>query len=390
MTKTIGLFPAALVVFGAIAAGSQDPPNPPVARQAPSTIEIHGKTLVDPYAWMDNASDLDLLAHIDAENRYAAAVMKQTEPLQQRLLGEMAARLDDTDPQPPQSLGQDAYYVRYAPGQQYQLLCRRRGGAGGREEVLFDLNTLAGEGLKPVLGVWRISPDSKLLALSADRDGSESFTIFVRALEGQRTIVDEFSGTGRWLEWGGDSRTLFYTSPYGQSPARLLRRAVADASSSPRELYAETAHGAGLGLMTTRTGKHLVLITYGQEWEIRVLPADDPSGEFRVLAPRRRGVRFWMTEADGSFYVLENSAGRASRISKTSIAPAAEPRRETVLSEDRGWLVSDFEVSQDVLLAAVREDGLGRVRALDLTTRAESVVPFHVNSVHRGCGTRAN
>jgi len=374
--SVLAVLPLALVP---LAIESQSPPVPPTARQAPSAFEIHGKTLVDPYSWMDNTSDPELLAYVEAENRYAAAVMRRTEPLQRRLVGEMSARIDETDPQPPQFLGEYAYYVRHAPGRQYQLLCRRRDGAAGREEVLFDLNALAGEGRKPAFGVWRISPDSRLLALSVDTDGSESFTVFVRSLEGKGRAIEEFSGAGRWLEWGGDSRTLFHTTPYGRPPDRLMRRRVAETGSPAREIYTETGSGTGLGLMTTRTGRHLVLVVYGSEWEIRVLPANDPSGEFRVLAPRRAGVRYWICEADGSFYLLENAAGSASRISRTSTAAMPDPRWEDVLSHDRGWLVSDFDVVRGVLLAAVREDGLGRIKALDLTTGADSIVPFPEN-----------
>jgi oligopeptidase B len=305
--------------------------------------------------------------------------MKQTESLQQRLVGEMSARIDETDPQPPQFLGEDAYYVRHAPGRQFQLLCRRLGGAGGREEVLFDLNTLAGEGRKPAFGVWRISPDSRLLALSVDPDGSESFTVFVKSLDGKGRALAEFSGAGRWLEWGGDSRTLFHTTPYGQHPGRLMRRRVAETGAPPQEIYAETGGGTGLGLMTTRTGKHLVLVIYGSAWEIRILSVDDPSGDFRVLAPRRKGIRYWVSEADGFFYVLENAAGSASRISRTPTAATPDPRWEEVLSQGRGWIVSDFDVVQGVLLAAVREDGLGRIKALDLAMGADSIVPFPEN-----------
>jgi oligopeptidase B len=368
--------PAVLFALFSVAVESQSPPVSPVARQAPTMLEIHGRTLVDPYAWMDNASDPDLLAYVEAENRYALAIMKPTEPLQQTLSDEMAARVDEADPQPPQFRGRDAYYVRHAPGQQYQLLCRRRGGLEGREDVLVDLNTLAGGGRKPAFGVWRISPDSTSVALSVDSDGSESFTIHVVSLVGSRRTIAEFTGTGRWLEWGGDSRTLFHTTPYGQGPARLMRRRVGDGATLPKEIYAETAFGSNLGLMTTRTGKHLVAITYGTEWEIRVLRADDLSGNFQVVAPRRMGVRYWISEAAGAFYLLENTAGAASKISRAPTVLKREPQWEEVLPRRRGWIISDFEVAAGMLIAAVRDDGSGRVRVLDMGSGVESRVPF--------------
>ena len=302
--------------------------------------------------------------------------MENTEALQRRLVEEMASRTGEADPQPPRFVGKDAYYVRSAAGSQYEVLCRRLGGPSGREEVLFDLNAIASEGKKPSFGVWRISPDSTLLAVSVDFDGSESFTIFIRSLEGRREDVEHVTGAGRWLEWAADSRTLFYTSPYGRAPNRLIRRRIGLPGSPAQDVYLEPSYGAGLGLMKTATGQHIVLITYGSDWEIRVLPAHDASGTFRILAPRRKGVRYWLVEEGGAFYLMENEAGQASRIVRTPTATVQDPGWEEVLSSGRGWLVSDFDVAGGRLLAAVREDGSSRVRVLDLATGAESLVRF--------------
>jgi len=50
-----------LVALAALAAASgphaRGQLSPPVARQVPATIEIHGRTLVDPYPWLEDASD---------------------------------------------------------------------------------------------------------------------------------------------------------------------------------------------------------------------------------------------------------------------------------------------------------------------------------------------
>ena len=259
--------------------------------------------------------------------------MENTEALQRRLVEEMmASRTGEADPQPPRFVGKDAYYVRSAAGSQYEVLCRRLGGPSGREKVLFDLNAIASEGKKPSFGVWRISPDSTLLAVSVDFDGSESFTIFIRSLEGRREDVEHVTGAGRWLEWAADSRTLFYTSPYGRAPNRLIRRRIGSPGSPAQDVYLEPSYGAGLGLMKTATGQHIVLITYGSDWGIRVLPAHDASGTFRILAPRRKGVRYWLVEEGGAFYLMENEAGQASRIVRTPTATVQDPGWEEVLS----------------------------------------------------------
>jgi oligopeptidase B len=111
-----------------------------------------------------------------------------------------------------------------------------------------------------------------------------------------------------------------------------------------------------------------VLITYGTEWEIRVLRASEPFGDFRVLAPRRKGVRYWLAEEGGAFYLMENAAGASSRIARTPADGADASRWEDVLGSKRGWVVSDFDVPGGLLLAVLREGGLSRVQVLDPST----------------------
>src|ERR1035437_4902536 len=76
------------------------PLSPPIARRAPASIQAHGKTLVDPYPWMDRERDPEAIAYLEAENRYTSAAMANTQRIQEKLYREMRSRMDETDPQP--------------------------------------------------------------------------------------------------------------------------------------------------------------------------------------------------------------------------------------------------------------------------------------------------
>ena len=65
---------------------------PPVARTVPRAHTIHGETRIDEYFWLRNREDPEVLAYLEAENRYTEAVMRPTEALQERLFGEMRSR----------------------------------------------------------------------------------------------------------------------------------------------------------------------------------------------------------------------------------------------------------------------------------------------------------
>jgi len=88
---------------------SSPPPPPPQAppspKKVPFTVSVHGKTWQDPYHWMSNSDDPNLLKHLNRENVYADGFMADTLKLRSVLSSEMKARLPPTVSTPPERWG---------------------------------------------------------------------------------------------------------------------------------------------------------------------------------------------------------------------------------------------------------------------------------------------
>ena len=65
------------------------PPRPPQARIDHKETALHGHTLIDDYGWLREKTSAEVLAHLEAENAYTAAVMEPTSALQKTLYDEM-------------------------------------------------------------------------------------------------------------------------------------------------------------------------------------------------------------------------------------------------------------------------------------------------------------
>src|SRR5438309_324312 len=117
-------------------------PTPPIAKTIPKVDTTLGDIRVDNYFWLrdDNRKSPDVIAYLEAENRYVAAWLKHTDALQTQLFTEMKARIKETDLSVPQRQGQYYYYSRTVAGQQYPILCRKRGSLTAPEEVMLDEN----------------------------------------------------------------------------------------------------------------------------------------------------------------------------------------------------------------------------------------------------------
>src|SRR3981081_2835588 len=117
--------------------------KPPVARREPVEHILHGDRRVDHYAWLRHKENREVIAYLEAENAYTDAVLKATEPLQEKLYQEMLGRILQTDLSVPYRLRGYLYFTRTEEGKQYALHCRRLDAQGAAEELLLDLNLLA-------------------------------------------------------------------------------------------------------------------------------------------------------------------------------------------------------------------------------------------------------
>src|ERR1700694_3165855 len=128
-------------------------PAPPIAERRPTVLEAHGDSRIDPYYWLREKDNPEVLAYLQAENEYADAVMAPTTPLQETLYREIVGRVQETDFSAPTFYKGWWTYTRTVEGLDYEIYCRRRKSmnAAGRaqgapedvEEVLLDGNELA-------------------------------------------------------------------------------------------------------------------------------------------------------------------------------------------------------------------------------------------------------
>src|ERR1044071_8916902 len=146
--------------------GSSTQIQPPLTERKPKITEINGDRLIDNYFWLREKTNPAVVAHLEAENAYATAVMKPTEALQEKLYNEILSHVKQPDTNVPTKLGQHFYFSKTQEGLQYPTFFRRRGSLDAPAELVLDLNELA-KGEK-FLSIWAYVPsdDGNLVAFS--------------------------------------------------------------------------------------------------------------------------------------------------------------------------------------------------------------------------------
>jgi oligopeptidase B len=86
--------------------------SPPIANVIPKQLICHGDVRVDNYYWLRERDNPEVLAYLEAENRYTEHVMEPVKDLQQKLYEEMLGRIHEDDSGVPFPLGSFLYYTR--------------------------------------------------------------------------------------------------------------------------------------------------------------------------------------------------------------------------------------------------------------------------------------
>lgn len=352
--------------------------TPPIAPQHPMRIEIHDDVLIDNYFWLRNRTDPAVLAYLEAENAYTAAVMQPTEVLQEKLYQEMRGRVQQTDYSVPERIGSYFYYVRTEEGQQYPIYCRKYEKLDAPEEILLDQNQLAVGHSFCGIGNFKISPDHRLLAYSLDTAGDESYTLYIKDLANGTLLPDRVPNTYYGLEWMNDNRTLYYTALDAvKRPYQLFRHHLGDDPTNDSLVYQEQDQRFNITLSKSKSQAYLFInLDSAITSEVWFIPADQPMTVPQVIAPRHQGVEYSVTHHDTRFFITTNDQAHNFRV---MIAPVANPGRaqwqEFIPHQDM-IMVNGAEAFRCHLVVFEREHGLRQIRVIDLTTGQEHRVHF--------------
>jgi oligopeptidase B len=349
---------------------------PPLARREPVEHVLHGDRRVDHYDWLRHKESPEVLAYLEAVNAYTEGVLKPTEGLQEKLYQEMLGRIQQTDLSVPYRLRGYLYFTKTEEGKQYPYYCRRREEKGASEELLLDLNQLAVGHSFLGLDAFSISDDNQLLAYSTDTTGFRQYLLTVKDLRAGELLSERIERVTS-VAWAADNKTLFYTieDETTKRSYRLYRHVLGSNGPDPL-LYEETNERFHVAVERTRSGGYLLLTSASHTTsEIRFLSADDPSGQFRLIASREDNHEYYVDHHPGPllglrgelFFIRTNSGGRTFRL---VIAPAQNPGSESwreIIPNRPEVMLAGVAAFKNHVVLLEREDGLPYLRIADLT-----------------------
>lgn len=374
-TSTTALLVLAVLTASGVMAQTAAPAAPVTAKK-PHVTKIHGDTLTDDYFWLREKSNPEVIKHLEEENAYTAAAMKDTEPLQAKLYDEMLSHIKQTDTNVPYRLGGYYYYSRTEAGKQYPIYARKKGSLDAAEEITLDLNELA-TGLKFLsLGTYAVSDDGNLLAYSTDATGYRQYTLHIKDLRTGVLLPETFERVDTAM-WATDNKTLFFVTEDAVTKRsdNFYRHTLGDAKAEmifhePDELYDVRAY---------RTRDKAFIVVHSESKttsEARMLPASDPAQPLRVVVPRKADRKYFLDHRGDQFYIRTNDKAKNYRlVTAPDSDPAVKNWKELVPS--RALVKLDaVDLFSDYLVLTELKEALQTIRVIDLRTKASTPISF--------------
>lgn len=334
-------------------------PRPPCARRDPGP---------DPYRWLQQRDDAEVLAYLEAENAYLEACMADQAGLRQALFEEIRGRIRETDLSLPTPWGPWLYYQRTTAGDEYPRHYRCRRPADGSlevdaasEQLLLDPNALANGGFL-ALGAFSISPDQRLLGYSLDTSGDEIYRLFVRELDSDVLHELPFDDCDGSLTWANDNRTLFFGElDETHRPHRIYRHVLGTPGAEP--VFEERDGRFFVHCYRSSSERQLIFTsaskTTSEAW---VLDADQPQQPLRCVAAREEGHEYHLDHGrlDGqwSWLLRSNQSGINFALYAAPDARPERPHWRELVAHDPAVMLEDLTLNRDAWVLGLRIGGL--------------------------------
>jgi len=350
--------------------------RPPVAGERPYVLEAHGDSRVDPYYWLREKQNPEVIAYLEAENAYAGAVMAAAAELEEKLYHEVVGRVQETDTSAPTFFKGWWLYTRTVESLDYEIFCRRRGSMEAPEEVILDGNELAKDHAYFELGYVERSPDENLVAYASDLDGSELHELKFRDLSTGRDLADVVRGVYYGAAWSADSTTFFYVKPdKSMRPYQVWRHRLGAEPESDVLVFQEDDERFEVNVELSKSQRYVFISVESHitgEW--RFLRSDEPEADLELVEPRRDGVEYSVDHQDDRFLILTNDGAVNFRLMAASVASPGRAAWTELVPERPGVRLNFTDVHRGHVVLGQRSDGLQRLEVLNTESGGLHVV----------------
>lgn len=340
--------------------------NQPRAEKIRKETQIHGRTLVDDYYWLNNRENPKVIDYLKAENEYTGQKMAHLKGFKEDLFKEIKGRIKEQDESVPYKDNGYFYITKYEEGLEYPIHTRKKETLEAPEELLINVNELAkGKSYYSAAGL-SVSPNNKILAFGEDVVSRRIYTIRFKYLDSGEWIEDQIPNTTGKAIWANDNKTVFYSvKDETLRSYKIFKHKLGEPVEKDVEVFHEKDETFNTYVYKTKSEKYIVIASFQTvSSEYQVLNADTPDENFRILQARERKLEYDIAHYEDKFYVRTNLGARNFRL---MVTPEDQGKKETwteVIPHREDVLLEDMDIFKDYLVLSERKEGITQLRII--------------------------
>lgn len=349
----------------------------PQAKKIDHTLEKHGDRRNDPYFWLNERNNPEVITYVQAENKYADAILKPYENIQNELYKEMRSRIQEDDSSVPYQIGNYVYWRKTEKGQEYPIQLRKKREPNSLEEVLLNGPEMAKGHKYFSLTSADPSPNEQMIAFSLDTVGRRFYSIHVKNLQNGQEIISPIENTSGNFEWANDNIHLFFTV---QDPKtlRVFQVKRLNIQTQKIDLVYEEKDETFSTWLSKSNDQQFILINCAATLsnEYHLIPADQPLTKPQIFWPREAKHEYSLNHGDQGFFVLTNKNALNNRLvlvkkMTDQLADAIE-----LVSHRTDSYITQFEVFKNFVALELKENGLNGVRIYSADFKKHKDIQF--------------
>ena len=386
MSYPLSLLPKLSLLFALLISGmseiisqeNESMTKPPIAKRVEKKLSIHDDTRTDYYFWLNQREDPEVIAYLEAENKYTEKKLKHTEGFQKKLYDEMISRIKQEDQSVPYKDNGYYYYSRFEEGKEYPIYCRKNGSLDAEEEIMLNVNEMAeGYSYYQVAGL-SVSPDNNFLAFGVDTLSRRKYDVRIKNLRTNEILDDLIPNTTGSVAWADDNKTFFYTlKDEALRPFKIFKHTTGNPVEEDNLIFHENDETYNISVRRSKSEKYIIIAsTSTLTTEFSFLKSDNPNGKFTVFAQRERGLEYYIDHYEENFYIRTNLDAVNFRLMKTSVNNTSKENWTEVIPHRSSVLLEGFEIFKKYLAVEERVKGLTQLRIINWGDNTEHYLNF--------------
>ncbi|NBC57945.1 MAG: prolyl oligopeptidase family serine peptidase [Bacteroidetes bacterium] len=364
----------------------------PKAPKKDTTLIKHGDKRIDPYYWLNERENPEVIQYLEAENAYYETKASELKPLQDSLFTEIKSKIKEDDESVPYKFNGYWYITKYETGQDYPIYTRKKETLNAEEEVLFNVNQLAKRHTYYNLGGLNVSPNNQIAAYAIDTVGRRQYTIKFKNLKTSEILSDEIKNVTGSSAWANDNKTVFYTRKHPQTlrSYQIYKHQLGTSPENDVLIYEETDETFNTYVYKSKSQQYIIIGSSSTTTDdYRILNADKPDGKFVNFTPRQSGLEYNIAHFDGAFYILTNHDKATNfKLMKTPVDDTSIDHWTTEIPHRDNVLLENIDIFKKYLVTTERHNGLSKLHVMSWNKQTDYFIPFESETYT--VGTSAN